>query len=304
MRFSVRTCVFMLLFAGGALGGVAQQQTIELWPDGAPEPTSFARPEYDPTTKTDRMKAGKVTVRYTNVSKPLMAVYLPKSAKGNLTGALVFPGGGYDHLAWNIEGTEVCEWLNTIGVACAALKYRVPEKGRFPDNPADLEDAQQAMRIFRSHAAAWHVNPGRIGIVGFSAGGNLAALLSRQYGYQGEHVPVSNVSARPDFQILLYPGGLTERGTDGALVDTVRPDKNVTTTLIVQAANDPAVHMEGTLSYAAALKEAGVPTEVHIFAEGGHGFGLRPTEHPVSHWPTLAEIWLETNHLLDTTHTQ
>ena len=295
-RNSARLICLVLAFNVAA---IAQQQTIPLWPKGAPEPATMRGPEHDPTTDADRMKAGKVTIRFTNVSEPSMAIFLPDAAKAIHSGALVFPGGGYDHLAWNIEGTEVCEWLNSLGMACAAVKYRVPEKGRFPDNPADLEDAQQAMRLFLLHAAEWHVDPQRIGVVGFSAGGNLAALLSRQYGYQGKNVPASTMSAHPAFQILLYPGGLTERGADGTLVEAVRPDKNVPSTLIVQAANDPAVHVAGTLTYAAALQAAGIPVELHIFAEGGHGFGLRPTPLPVTHWPTLAETWLKTNHLLN-----
>lgn len=290
--------VFVVFIAGSA-AAQQQQQRIVLWPDGTPELSTVKGPEYDPTTDADRIKSGKVTVRLTNVSQPTMTVYLPPAAKVNHTGAIVFPGGGYDHLAWNIEGTEVCEWLNSLGVTCAVLKYRVPEKGRFPDNPADLEDAQQAMRIFRSHAAAWKVDPEKLGVAGFSAGGNLAALLSRQYDYQGKNVPPSTISARPNFQILLYPGGLTERSSDSTLVDAVRPDKNVPPTFIAQAADDPAVHVQGTLTYATALKTTGIPFDIHIFAEGGHGFGLRPTHFPITGWPALAETWLRNNHLLD-----
>jgi acetyl esterase/lipase len=272
----------------------SQNKTIDLWPDGNPQPTSFDKPEYDPTTDADRLKAGKVTLRLTNVSRPTISVYFPKVGQNARVGVLVFPGGGYDHLAWNIEGTEACEWLQSIGVTCAAVKYRVPEKGGFPENPADLEDVQQAVRIFRSHASEWHVDPARIGVVGFSAGGNLAALLSRNFAYQGNKVPPSNLSARPDFQILLYPGGLTERGGSITVAEAVKPNKDVPPTLIVQAINDPASHVESTLAYFIALKNEGVTSELHLFAEGGHGFGLRPTELPITHWTALAERWLIT----------
>lgn len=288
--------IAVMLWSAGAL--VAQQRTIPLWPEGPPEPTHFDRPEYDPTTSADRIKAGKVTVRVTDVSQPEMLVSLPEASRAVHVGVVVFPGGGYEHLAWNIEGTEVCDWLNSIGVGCAAVKYRVPEKGRFPDNPADFEDAQQAIRIFRSHAKEWNVEPDRIGVAGFSAGGNLAALLSRNYAFQGKAVPASTVSARPSFQMLFYPGSLTERGDEHRVLDSVQPNQEVGPTFIVQAMNDPAVHVEGTLSYAEALKAAGVSTELHIFAEGGHGFGLRPTNLPVSQWPVLAQQWLRTIHML------
>jgi len=283
--------VILLLDHGTLLW--SQEKTVELWPNGTPEATSLDKPEYDPTKDADRMKAGKVTIRLTNVSRPTMSIYQPDSTKNTHTGALVFPGGGYDHLAWNIEGTEVCAWLRSIGVTCAAVKYRVPEKGGFPENPADLEDAQQAIRIFRSHAKDWHVDASRIGVIGFSAGGNLAALLSKNFDYQGKNVSPSDISARPNFQILLYPGGLTERGSN-TIVSAVQPNKEFPPTLIVQAINDPAAHVENTLSYFVALESAGVVAELHLYAEGGHGFGLRPTDLPITQWPALAERWLKT----------
>jgi acetyl esterase/lipase len=285
--------VAMAAWSVFAAAAWSQKETIPLWPHGDPEPTSFERPEYDPTTAANRIISGKVTTRLTNVSDPGMTIFMPDHEKATGVGVLVFPGGGYDHLAWNIEGTEVCEWFQSVGVTCAAVKYRVPEKGRFPENPADLEDAQQAMRLFRSHAKEWHVDQERVGVVGFSAGGNLAALLSRQYGYQAKSVPSSDVSARPNFQMLLYPG-LPKPGVVDAASDAIQPNAETPPTFIVQAINDPAAHVENTLAYFAALKTAGTPSEVHLFAEGGHGFGLRPTRLPVSRWPELAATWLRT----------
>jgi len=275
----------------------AQKQTFPLWPNGDPEPTNFERSEYDPTTDANRIVSGKVTTRLTNVSNPSLTIYHPNNQTNDGVGVLVFPGGGYDHLAWNIEGTEVCEWLQSIGATCAVVKYRVPEKGRFPDNPADLEDAQQAMRIFRSHAYEWHVDPKRVGVIGFSAGGHLAALLCNQYDFQGKTVPLSTVGAQPNFQMLLYPG-LPKAGSNDAAVEAVQPTKGTPPTFIVQAINDPAAHVENTLAYFSALKNVGALAELHLFAEGGHGFGLRPTRLPVSHWPVLAEAWLKTIHMI------
>jgi acetyl esterase/lipase len=296
MKFSA-ICVAALVVSSAAFLA-AQQQTLPIWPNGNPEPSNITGPEYDPTTDANRIVSGKVTIRYTNVSHPTLAIFPADSAKNTGAGAVVFPGGGYDHLAYNIEGTEVCDWLNSIGVNCAVLKYRVPEKGRFPDNAEDLEDAQQAMRIVRSHAREWHIDPDRIGVVGFSAGGNLAALLSTHFDYQGKNVPASAVSARPDFQIVIYPGGIRARGPDGKLDPTFKPTPQVPPTLLVQAENDNVAHVETSLVYFQALKDAGIPAELHIYTEGGHGFGLRPTALPISRWPQLAETWLHTTQIL------
>jgi acetyl esterase/lipase len=292
-------CAAAMLFALAA-PLVSQQLTLPLWPNGNPEPSSITGPEIDPTTDANRIVSGKVTVRITNVSHPNLAVYPADAAKNTGVGVVVFPGGGYDHLAYNIEGTEVCDWLNSIGVNCAVLKYRVPEKGRFPNNTEDLEDAQQAMRIVRSHAAEWHIDAHRIGVVGFSAGANLAALLSTHFDFQGKNVPASQVNARPDFQMIIYPGGL--RGPDGKLNPAFTPTAQMPPTFLVQAEDDMTAHVETSLVYFQALKDAGVPAELHIYTQGGHGFGLRPTDFPISRWPLQAEIWLHTIHVLGPKH--
>jgi len=275
---------------------VLAQQVMPLWPRGNPEPSKIVGPEYDPTTDATRMVSGKITIRVTNVSHPSMAVYLAQPGKNTGAAAVVLPGGGYNHLAYNIEGTEVCDWLNSSGVNCVVVKYRVPEKGRYPENTEDLEDALQAMRITRAHAAAWHIDPNRIGVIGFSAGGNLAALLSTHPDFQGKNVPPSSVNAKPDFQMLIYPGGL--RGPDGQISPAFRPTAATPPSFLVQAEDDQAAHVETSLVYFQALKDAGVPAELHLFAQGGHGFGLRPTDLPISYWPALAETWLHTIHVL------
>jgi len=296
-----RTIGCLLLFILGCTASLrAQQQTLPIWPNGDPEPSNAPGPEYDPTTDANRIVSGKVTVRFTNVSHPTLAIYPADKKRNTGVGVVVFPGGGYDHLAYNIEGTEVCDWLNSIDVNCAVLKYRVPEKGRFPDNTEDLEDAQQAMRIVRAHAEEWHIDPHRIGVVGFSAGANLAALLSTHFDYEGKNVPASAISARPEFQMIIYPGGF--RGKDGKLDPAFTPTPQIPPTFLVQAENDLTAHVETSLVYFQALKDAGLPAELHIFAEGGHGFGLRPTDLPISRWPLQAETWLHTIHMLGQKH--
>jgi acetyl esterase/lipase len=275
---------------------LAQQQTLLLWPNGNPEPSKVVGPETDPTTDANRMYAGKPTTRVANISHPTMLVYPAPSANNTGAAALVFPGGGFQHLSIDMEGTEVCAWLNSIGVNCAVVKYRVPEHGRFPDNVEDLEDVQQAMRIMRSHASEWHMDRHRIGVIGFSAGAELAVDLSTHADYQGTNVPLSTIDARPDFQMVIYPGGLRDR--EGKISDSVIPPHDLPPTFLLQAENDNLAHPESSLVYYLALVAAGIPAEIHIYAEGGHGFGLRSTELPISHWPVLADTWLHTIHIL------
>jgi len=282
MRFPSLYFIAMLFALASPV--LAQQQTLLLWPNGNPEPSKVVGPETDPTTDANRMYAGKPTTRVANISHPTMLVYPAPSANNTGAAALVFPGGGFQHLSIDMEGTEVCAWLNSIGVNCAVVKYRVPEHGRFPDNVEDLEDVQQAMRIMRSHASEWHMDPHRIGVIGFSAGAELAVDLSTHADYQGTNVPLSTIDARPDFQMVIYPGGLRDR--EGKISDSVIPPHDLPPTFLLQAENDNLAHPESSLA------------EIHIYAEGGHGFGLRSTELPISHWPVLADTWLHTIHIL------
>jgi acetyl esterase/lipase len=277
---------------------LAQQKTMLLWPDGNPEPSKLTGPETDPTTDANRIVSGKVTVRVTNVSKPSLTVFPAPEGKNTGAAALVFPGGGYIRLAYNIEGTEVCEWLNSIGMTCVLVKYRVPEDGHYPENVEDLEDAQQAMRMTRAHAAEWHIDTNRIGVIGFSAGAHLAVVLSTHPDFQGKNIPASTIDARPNFQMVIYPGWLN--GANGKVNPTVVPTPEIPPTFLVQAENDYTAHVENSLVYFQALKDAKIPAELHLFTEGGHGFGLRPTALPISRWPQLAEAWLHTIHILGT----
>jgi acetyl esterase/lipase len=288
------THIFLTLLLVSPL--LAQQQTLFLWPNGNPEPSAVVGPEIDPTTDANRIVSGKITIRVTNVSKPSLAVYSPDPAKNNGAAALVFPGGAYIRLAYNIEGTEVCDWLNSIGMTCVLVKYRVPEVGHYPENVEDLEDAQQAMRLTRAHASEWHIDANRIGVIGFSAGAHLAAVLGTHPDFQGKNVPKSKIDARPNFQMIIYPGWTS--GVDGQVSQSLEPTPQTPPTFLLQAENDYTAHVESSIVYFQALKDAKIPAELHLFTEGGHGFGLRPTDLPISHWPTLAETWLHTIHIL------
>jgi acetyl esterase/lipase len=198
-------------------------------------------------------------------------------------------------LAIDLEGTEVCDWLNSIAVNCVLLKYRVPNTGPFPKSVAALQDAQRAVGMVRQHAAEWHIDSKRVGVLGFSAGAHLAAALSTHYDQRLYSVvdAADQQSCRPDFAFVIYPGYL-------ALADKnfeFNPDIPVTSStppaFIVQAEDDP-VHVENAVAYAMALKKAGVPAELHTYAQGGHGYGLRSTSMPVTNWPQLASEWMHT----------
>jgi acetyl esterase/lipase len=272
--------------------------TLPLWPSGAPEPYSGG-PETDITKPTDRLVAGQPLAHLTNISKPTLAFYPAPSANNTGVTVVVFPGGGYRILAYDLEGTEVCTWLNSIGVNCALAQYRVPIAKRFPDDTADMEDAQQAMRITRSHASEWHIDPHRIGVLGFSAGGHLVVVLGNHPDFKRSNEPASEaaISARPDFVIGIYPAYLAEPPALTQLSRGIDPSASTPPTFLLQAEDDP-VHEENVLVYFQALKQLKVPAELHVYAEGGHGYGLRPTSLPVTHWPKLVETWLHTIHIL------
>jgi acetyl esterase/lipase len=280
----------------------AQKTVVPLWPQGNPEPAQTTQPEADITKPNDGLIDGRRTARLTNVTRPTVSVYLPHG-QGTGTAALVFPGGGYSILAWNGEGTDTCDWLNSIGVTCLLVKYRVPEQGRYPDNPADLEDAQQAMRLARTHAAEWHIDPNHIGVVGFSAGGNLAALLCTHP--DDNHIagtPAASqadvkVDARPNFAILVYPAYLNADEAFTALDPVYTPNQFTPPTFLIAAENDRS-YGKNALLYFRGLIDANVPAELHFYATGGHGFGAAPVRGPEQHWTDTATTWLRSIHML------
>lgn len=273
--------------------------TLPLWPH---EPPGGAKPnpppEADLTTAKDGLIVGKPVMRLGNVSSPTLTLFQPKS---NRSGAaiVVLPGGGYHILAIDLEGTEVCDWLVSLNVTCVLVKYRVPETGPFPKSSAALQDAQRALGLTRQHAAEWHINPQRIGVLGFSAGAHLSAAASTHFDKRA-YDPVDaadQLSCRPDFTVLIYPGYLALEEKNYAPNPDVTVTSQTPPTFLVMAEDDP-VHVENVTVYFQLLKNAQVPAELHIYSEGGHGYGLRPTQLPVTHWPQLVETWLHTIHIL------
>jgi acetyl esterase/lipase len=275
---------------------------IALWPGTVPDAVAVGGPEVV-ETKTDEPVAGRPWIQIGQVSRPTMTVYPPIAAN---TGAavVVFPGGGYRVLAIDLEGTEVCDWLTAKGITCVVLKYRVPgqdedpKSGAYPNSPAALEDAQRAVGLVRLHAAEWHLDPAKIGVLGFSAGGHLAAAISTNYQKRlYPHVDdADDQRCRPDFAVVLYPGHMHEHTGDADLVlnPYVPVTADTSPTFLLQAEDDPVDDIENSLVYFIALERAKVPVEMHVYPHGGHAFGLRPTDQPITHWPALVETWLRT----------
>jgi acetyl esterase/lipase len=250
-------------------------------------------------TKPNEDPAGKYIIRLGNVSKPTIQVFKP--AKGRDTGAavVVCPGGGYHILAMNLEGTEVCQWLNSIGVTGVLLKYRVPVRKDRPRYAAPLQDAQRAIGLVRLHAKEWNVDPGRIGILGFSAGGHLSATASNSFDSR-TYTPVDaadSQSCRPNFTLLIYPAYLTSPEGSMSLAPEIKVTAQTPPAFIAMTEDDP-IHVENGFAYALALKNAKAPVELHVYPKGGHGYGLRPSENTVTTWPARAADWRKCQGLL------
>jgi len=267
--------------------------TIPLWPQGAPGERGDIGPETDTTKPSDPLIAGQRVIRLINVTHPSITVYPPPKGKNTGAAVIVFPGGGYHILAMDLEGTEVCEWLNSIGATAILLKYRVPARQGRPRCTAALEDAQRAVGLVRLKAREWHIDPTRIGVLGFSAGGHLAAALSNNF-EKRTYDPVDDadrLSCRPDFALLIYPAYLVLDVNLDELAPEIKVTANTPPTFLAQAEDDP-IHVENSLFYYRALLKAHVPAEMHLYAEGGHGYGLRPSKATVTTWPNLAGEWL------------
>ncbi len=274
-----------------------------IWPSTPPDAQAMPGPEK--TETGTNLIGGKTVTGVTNVSQPTMTVYAPSGANTGVA-VVVFPGGGFEELAIDLEGTEVCDWLTSRGVTCVLLKYRVPSLPFDwhchcrPNNLAistlALEDAQRTMGLVRSRAAEWHIDPHKVGVLGFSAGGYLVAEISNLFARR-LYKPVDAAdkeSCRPDFAVAVYPGHLSVHGSTTALNPNIHVTKQTSPTFLVQAEDDNVDGVSQSLAYFNALKNAGVRAEMHLYAHGGHAFGLRRTNLPITAWPELVERWLAT----------
>lgn len=294
----ILACVVVAILSASAVPqteAADSHQVRLLWPDGAPGAKG----------KDDG-------------DKPNLTICLPAKDKANGAAVVIFPGGGYGHLAMDHEGYQIAEWLNSFGVAGFIVKYRHSRSGAGYGHPAPLQDAQRAIRTVRSGAEQWNVDPNRIGIIGFSAGGHLASSAGTHFHQRYSEIgdEIDRASCRPDFMILIYPvisftESFTHKGSrrnllgenpDPELVENLSNEKQVASetppTFLVFGDDDKVVPVENGVAFYLGLKKAKVPAEMHIYEKGRHGFGLGGGAGPVSSWPRCCSEWMRTRGLL------
>jgi acetyl esterase/lipase len=316
MKSSATTLTYLILVLATASCSLIAQESVwqpsaghaqvPIWPGVVPDTQPTPGAEGMEISGEHELIGGRRSTAISNVSRPTMTIYSPKG-KNTGVAMVVFPGGGYSILAIDLEGTEVCDWLTSRGVTCVLLKYRVPDSGPayhndchchiHPKAPTALQDAQRTVGLVRFHAAEWHIDPHKIGVIGFSAGGHLVANISTHFAKRA-YAPVDAAdkgSCRPDFAVAIYPGHMTENTTKAFQLNPEIPVTAKTPpTFLLQAENDNVDGVKQSLVYYIALKNAGVPVEMHLYAQGGHAFGLRRTNLPITTWPQLVERWLQT----------
>ncbi|MDA0196445.1 MAG: alpha/beta hydrolase [Bacteroidetes bacterium] len=266
------------------VSGVIHAQSIEriyLWPDAVPGETEA---KDEPVVTPDNSNNVK---RLTDVTNPAFEVYLADPSNANGAGILVCPGGGNQILAIDLEGSEVAKWLNEKGYNAYVLEYRVPQK-----QTGALMDAQRAMRIIRKNASKWNQDQGKLGVMGFSAGGGLGANLSTRYEEKvyGRIDGMDDISSRPDFVLLIYPGSL-DKGENKTLSPELKITEKTPPMFIFATADDRITN--NSFVMAIALRDAKIPVEFHMMTTGGHGYGLRKGNPAAEVWPSLAEVWLK-----------
>jgi acetyl esterase/lipase len=296
-------CVVLALAC--AVSQAAEPLVLPVWPGTVPGDHGAVGPERVRAPSESPTKDAKWI---TGVTRPTLTLFRPPSSRQNGTAVIVCPGGGYWNLAWDLEGEEVAAWLNTVGVTGVVLKYRVPRRPGQPEAlpaPGPLLDAQRAVSLVRRRSAEWGIDPNRIGVMGFSAGGHLAVATATHFDQRG-YEPVDEidaVSCRPDFAV--YPGYLIEQRPAGVEIqkDTLAPYVRIPAgtppICLVHASDDPVAGVENSVVFYLALKRARVATELHVYAAGGHGFGVRKSSLPCSSWTERCVAWLRHQGLVD-----
>jgi acetyl esterase/lipase len=293
--------IALLIYSGAA---IAQEKTINLWPDGVPG--SISNPDYAAEIDSDETWTWEK-----KVSNPTIDVYPAPAEIANGTAVLICPGGGYSVLAVKHEGSQVAEWLNKLGITGIVLKYRLPDNSIMKNKTiGPLQDAQKAMRIIRRQAKKWNINPNKIGVMGFSAGGHLASTLSTHYNDK-VYSPIDLISSRPDFSILIYPvismdSSITHKGSrinllgkhpTSALIkkysNELQVNKSTPPAFLAASMDDNTVPVQNSINYALALKKYNIPCELHIYEKGGHGYGMGRTNDTESSWPEACKKWLK-----------
>lgn len=267
-------------------------EVIQLWSGQPPGEQLNVGPEEDITKPSDRLIAGRKIIKLKNVARPEIHVYLAPEETRNGASVVICPGGGFNILAWDLEGIEVAQWLNKIGVSAIVLKYRVPTSQQNPKWKAPVQDVQRAISLTRHYAKAWGLKSDRVSVLGFSAGGHAAAraalMTQRQYDATDD---IDKLSCRPNAGVLIYPAWLVD--DEGELLDDLKVSSKTPPMFLIHAFDDRISAMS-SISLLAALKKNKVSSELHVFESGGHGYGLRPLkDQPVTHWPKLCENWFK-----------
>lgn len=283
---AIALCLLVAISVAATAEPPTPSEPINLWTGAAPGEKGKLGEEKD--TSQDHK-----VILLSNVSHPTITLYRPSKKKDTGASIVVCPGGGYSILAMDLEGTEICQWLNSVGVTAVLLKYRVPRREGREKHAAPLQDAQRALGIVRHRAKEWHLDPKRIGMLGFSAGGHLTAAVATNFETRAYPLvdDADRESCRPDFTVLIYPAYLTREDDLMRLAPEIKVTAETPPAFLVQTVDD-GIHVENAFAYALALKNAKVPVELHVYPTGGHGYGLRPSSDSVSHWPQRATEWL------------
>jgi acetyl esterase/lipase len=297
--------VICFCLTGPAAGG-DKPLVVELWPGKVPEEPGGIGPEkivLSPKLERKQVEVTDSTRMITNVTRPTITIYRPAKDKDNGAAVLICPGGGYWNLYWELEGEEVAAWLNSLGVTGIILKYRVPRRSDEPKGePArrPQQDAQRAVSLVRARSKEWGIDPKRIGMIGFSAGGHLAIATATSFdkrGYESQD-EIDQVSSRPDFAIAAYSGYLKSKDKD-ELAPGLRVPAGTPPIFLVHGSDDPISPPEHSLFMYLALKRAGIPAELHIYAGVTHDFGVRRSDRPCGTWTETCAQWLRQQRVLN-----
>ena len=300
MRIAPWVVGLTIVFVGAGAEHVSAQEhpVVALWPKGLPAGAKPVEPQ-----RAARLKARNTAENIAYVDEPSLTLYAPPKDKANGCAVVVCPGGGYNMLAWKKEGLEIAEWFNSLGVFAAVLKYRVPRRDSERPHAEPLQDAQRAIRLVRQNAKSWGIDPDRVGILGFSAGGHLTIMAGTHWD-RPTYAKVDEAddqSCRPDFMIPIYAAYLGDHYNDAvpSLGPLVRITGKTPPTFMAVTWDDRMRGAQAALLLVE-LKKAGVPAELHVFARGGHGYALRRSPHPVAAaWPKLCAAWLRDSGLLE-----
>ncbi len=305
IRFVTAVSLFAFLCVALASAGADKPQVVELWPGKAPDEPGTIGAEYvrmSPQESREKLEVTEPTRLVTNVTQPTLTIYRPAKEKDTGTAVLICPGGGYWNLYWQLEGEEVAGWLNSLGVTGIILKYRVPRRpDEVKSEPArrPLQDAQRAVSLVRSKAKDWGIDPHRIGIIGFSAGGHLAIATATGFEKRTYQTidDIDKIDCRPDFAIPVYSGYLKTKDKDEIAPGLTIPARTPPVFLVHGGADTVSPPEHSVLMYLA-LRRAGVPTELHVYANTAHDFGVRSSDRPYATWTDLCARWLRSQGFL------